>query len=380
MRPIVHAITPGDHFSPRTGSAIPTVVHGLATAAAAVGARGQAVLVDESTYRPRYPSAAQIEYAGAPMPRRSARVIDAGLARLGLPRRGAARAFTPLAAAMTGREPAFVLAHNAPVLPRLLHGQPHVPVLYAHNDILRTMGYREARGALGDVPAIVCVSRSLAEQTAARLPAELADRIRVVENGVDTATFFPSDAPKRERLRVLFLGRTIADKGPDVLLRAAAQLDRPDLEVVVVGSAGFDRSAPLTPYEESLRVLASRSRVPVAFERFVDRASVPGMLRDADIFVVPSRWPDPSPLTVGEAMASGLAVIGSRIGGIPESLGDAGILVDPDHPDQLAEALAHLADDEGSRSAFSARARERAEERSWARSWEQLSSVLRELS
>jgi glycosyltransferase involved in cell wall biosynthesis len=376
MKPLAHALTPGDHYSPRTGSAIPTVVHGLATAARDAGDAEQSVILDASTFHPRYPSARPIEYQGGALPGTRARAVDAALARLGLPRRAAARAFRPLADAMAGEPASVVLAHNAPMLPRLLRGTPHTAVLYAHNDILRSLGHAEARRALAEVPAIVCVSRSLAAQTSSRLPAELVERVRVVENGVDTTTFTPGTAARGERLRVMFLGRAIADKGPDVVVDAAARLGRDDIEVVIVGSAGFDRAADLTPYEVSLRRRAEASRTPVTFERFVDRAGVPSLMQDADVFVVPSRWPDPSPLTVGEAMASGLAVVGSRIGGIPETLGDAGMLVAPGDPEELAAALAHLADDDSARLRLAAAARARAEERSWARSWHQLAEVL----
>ncbi|MET0302546.1 MAG: glycosyltransferase family 4 protein [Microbacteriaceae bacterium] len=381
MRPVVHAITPGDHYSPRTGSAIPTVVHGIAAAALDAGAPMQSVLLDSSTYRPRYPSAEAIEYTGAPFPSMPARVVDAALGRLGLPRRSATRAFQPLADAMRDREPSFLLAHNAPALPRLMSAEQHRTLLYAHNDILRTMGHAEAHRSLDTVPAIVCVSGALAEITAGRLPSALADRIRVVENGVDTTTFHPAAEPSTgSRLRVMFLGRMIPDKGADVLLKAAGLLDRDDLEIIVVGSAGFDREAPLTPYEESLRRLASDARSEVVFERFVDRSGVPDLLRTADVFVIPSRWPDPSPLTVGEAMATGAAVIGSRIGGIPEVIGDAGVVVAPDAPAELAAAIEHLADDPTDRARLGAAARRRAEERSWANTWTQLQSLLAELA
>lgn len=377
MRPVVHAITPGDHYSPRTGSAIPTVVHGIAAAALDAGAPEQSVLLDRTTFRPRYASAEAIEYTGAPFPSLPARAVDAALGRLGLPRRAATRAYQPLAAAMRDRDASLVLAHNAPALPRLLAGQPHRTLLYAHNDILRTMGHAEARRALDDVPAIVCVSEALAAITAGRLPGPLADRVQVVENGVDTATFRPGGPVQgRDRLRIMFLGRMVPDKGADVLLRAAGALGRSDLEIVLVGSAGFERDAALTPYEESLRRLATDVRGSVVFERFVDRAAVPELLRTADVFVVPSRWPDPSPLTVGEAMASGLPLVGSRIGGIPEVVGDAGLLVPPDAPAELAAALESLADDASRRSRLGAAARARAEERSWANTWAQLSDLI----
>lgn len=378
MRSIVHAITPGDHYSPRTGSAIPTVVHGIASASTAAGAPRHAVLLEESTFAPRYDSAELIEYSGTSFPSLPARAFDVVLGRLGLPRRAAATAFRPMADALSGCDPSFVLAHNAPALPRLISTQPHTAILYAHNDILRTLTHTEASRTLEQVAAIVCVSDAMAEITRSRLPISLAERVRVVENGVDTVTFHPGNEPRsgRPRLRVMFLGRMIHDKGADVVVSAAALLNRDDLEFFFVGSAGFDRNAPLTAYEESLRRNAAPLGDRVRFERFVDRATVPDLLRTADIFVVPSRWPDPSPLTVGEALASGLPVIGSRMGGIPGALGDAGVIVDPDDPRELAAAIEHLADDPTELARLRLASRARAESRSWANTWSQLREVL----
>ena len=381
MRDIVHAITPGDHFSPRTGSAIPTVVHGLARSAESAGSTRHAVLLDRSTYAPRYDSADLIEYDGMPLPSFVARAMDAALGRLGLSRRAAANAFRPLASAMLDRESSFVLAHNAPALPRLLQGQPHTPVLYAHNDILRTLTHAEASRTLDNVAAIICVSEAMADVTRSRLPPSLVDRVHVVENGVDIDTFRPGAIPaERPRLRVMFLGRMIPEKGADVVAAAAALLDRADLEFVIVGSAGFDRHAPLTPFEQQLRRVAASLHNTVKFERFVDRARVPELLRTADIFIVPSRWHDPSPLTVGEALASGLGVIGTRMGGIPEVLGDAGIVIEPNDARALASAIERLADDPAELARYRAAARTRAESRSWSNSWRQLDAVLAELS
>lgn len=53
------------------------------------------------------------------------------------------------------------------------------------------------------------------------------------------------------------------------------------------------------------------------------------VLRTADVVVVPSRWAEPFALTALEGMAAGAAVVASDIGGIPEAVGTAGILVPP---------------------------------------------------
>ena len=381
-RRFVHVITPGDHYSPRTGSAIPTVVDGIARAAVRAGDARHAVVLDGSTYRPRYDSADIVEYDGAPAPVGTERYLDAARGLVGLPRSGAARYFSPAADALRDLPASVVLAHNAPIVPWLLRETPHTLVLYAHNDLLRTYSKPELGRMLAPAAAIVCVSESLARRTSDRLPRSLANRVAVVPNGVDTERFSPvgdatvDGSAGGRRPRIMFVGRVIPDKGADVLLRAAASLGASDAEIVIVGRPGFAPDAPLTDYETSLRALAGRCRCPVRFEQFVARPGLPELLRTADILVVPSRWPDPAPLTVGEALATGRPTIASRIGGIPELLGDAGVLVAPDSPSELAAAMRALLDDPARARSLGAAARRRAESHDWGRTWRDLRNVV----
>ena len=399
MKRVIHVLTPGDHFSPRTGSAIPTVVHGLATAAArdAPPVR-HAVVVDESTMRPRYDSAEAIEYERGPWLSRNDRALDQLRARLGGSRTATRRFYAPVADAIRNREPSIVLAHNAPVLPSLLRDTPHRVVLYAHNDVMRSYSRAEVQRALDGVAAIVAVGESLAQRTRAALPPNLAERVRVVRNGVDCEMFSPSrngqvvaaaavqgsiTPMNTRRLRVVFLGRMIEEKGPDVLIRAAGMLRRPDLEVLLIGSQGFARDAPLSQFERELRRLAdqtmSATGSAIRFEPFVDRLALPDLLRSADVLVVPSRWDEPSGLTAAEGLATGLPVIASRVGGLPDVVGSAGLLVAPDDPTALAAALASLADDPEERRARGRMARGHALEHDWSWAWSSLRRVLEEL-
>lgn len=391
MTDVLHTITPGDHFSPRTGSAIPTVVDGLAAAAGRDGGPFRHyVVLDRMTMRPRYDSAAVIEYDGARGPTRNERVVDLARGRIGLPRSAVARYFEPVARAIRTHEPAIVLAHNAPVLPWLLRDTQHRVVLYAHNDLFRTYSRREAGRVLDSAAAIVCVSDALADRTSAALPKRIAGRVRVVPNGIDCERFTPAmrregeaSATRDGRLRVVFLGRMISQKGPDVLIRAAERLGRPDLEYLLIGSHGFARDAPLSPYERELRRLAdaatAASGASIRFEPFVDRSELPALLRSADLLVVPSRLTEASGLTAAEGLATGLPVIASRLGGLPEVVGSAGVLVEPDDPTALAAAIAMLADDADARQRMSRRARDHAMAHDWSWAWSKLRRVLDEL-
>lgn len=371
----VHVVTPGDHFSPRTGSAVPTVVHGLAS----VAARRPAVLVASGTYPERYASAEVLEYAPVAEPGRAWRYADAGLGRLGAPRVGARR---PLRATLTAQEewpPSVVVAHNAPQLVPLVDRR-HVPVLYAHNDLLRSYGAAEVRRTVGRAAAVVCVSTFLGDRVRGQLGDGLAGRVAVVRNGVDVETFHPRRQPRDDdELRLLFVGRVIPEKGAHVLVEALARLGRPDVRATVVGSRGFDAAAGPSGYEQSLRARAAALGDRVTFLPFQERPRVAALMRDADVVVVPSVWAEPSGLTVLEGMASGAAVVASAVGGIPELAGDAATLVPPDDAGQLAEAIEHLADDRAALGRSRAGAREHAEASSWTRARRELDEVLEAL-
>lgn len=376
---IYHVLTPGDHYSPRTGSALPTVVHGLAKAALSLGAEAQfrqKVVVAAGTYEPRYESAEPLLYAPSPAPARHRRYLDMALGRVGLPRHASAAYFAPIAERIEREEPGVVLAHNAPLLPWLLRGSRHRVIVYAHNDLLRSYGRIEASRSLRNMSQLICVSQALASQLALTLPASMRDRIRVVPNGVDTQQFRPVSEREAGPLRVMFLGRAIPQKGADILLAAAVKLQRSDIHYLIIGSHEFNRSAALSKYEQRLRRLAAETVSRVDFEPFVDRTRLPALLQRADIIVVPSRWAEPSGLTVGEGLATGVPVIAAASGGIPEVLGDAGILFDPGRPDELAHAIQRLADDPDSRRELGLAARSRAEQHDWSWSWQQLRDLL----
>lgn len=152
--------------------------------------------------------------------------------------------------------------------------------------------------------------------------------------GTDLSVFRPGphDAP-RAPLRVGYSGRLESYKGVDVLLRAMTHL--PDAELLIAGD-GPQRSQ-LVELAASLGIEQS-----VTFLGHLG-PDLPAFYRDLDVLAVPSLptrgWLEQFGRVVVEAMASGVPVVASRSGALPDVVGKAGVLVEPGDPRQLAEAV-----------------------------------------
>lgn len=369
--------TPGDHYSPATGSAVMTIIYELGREHAKRG--GETRIVVGRGTRHDYPVGTPVEVDFPPLPSRRQKLVDAGLGRLGLPRRFGVSLYEPARAAI---EPDFegpLLLHNNPAPLRMLkrHSERACVCLYLNNVVFRTYSPREIRRVLAAADLAICVSDFIANDVESRAGG-LRDRLAVVHNGVDTARFRPVEGRADGEPVVLFLGRVVPEKGPDLLLRAARKIagrSRP-FKVRIVGSSGFSATDPLSPYERELRRLAAPIRDRVEFRPFADRAAILDEYASASVFCAPSNWDDPCPLTVLEGLACGLPTVASRRGGIPEIGGDAALYFRPPDADELAERLAHLLDDERAREEWGARARARAEAFSWSNQYVALRGAL----
>jgi glycosyltransferase involved in cell wall biosynthesis len=211
-------------------------------------------------------------------------------------------------------------------------------------DRTRRIWLRRAVGALVDAyvvvtPALAAIARKNRECDPARLS--------VVPNGIDETVFAPS-AQARQKTRVALeipenawvvgtVGRLAPEKDQALLVRAMLPLLGPRQHLVIVGEG---------PEREALQALIRSS----GRERYVHmtgaRGDIPLLLPAFDVFALPSLT-EGLPLVLLEAMSTGLAVVASAVGGIPDLVepGITGFLIPPGECAPLTAQLALLHDD-----------------------------------
>jgi glycosyltransferase involved in cell wall biosynthesis len=174
------------------------------------------------------------------------------------------------------------------------------------------------------------------------------DSIQVIPNAMDIQAFSPpQEKPSKPQVTVLFVGRLERAKGIEALIAAIPQVcaQVPNVQFRLVGP-----NRPRTggqPYADYIgQTLAPYIAAgQVVLCGFVTDEALRDEYAHADIAVVPSLLYESFSLTCSQAMAMALPVVASRIGGIPETLGDGefGVIVEPDNAGQLAAALVDLA-------------------------------------
>lgn len=179
--------------------------------------------------------------------------------------------------------------------------------------------------------AVICISEH--ERRAALSHGLPADRLQLVHNGI--AALAPPAGGRVPawppgRLRLLFIGRFDQQKGVDVLCDALRRLGPEAAALLAGGDVLGDGGARELP--ANARALG-----------WVDAAQLQDALAGADALIVCSRW-EGFGLVAAEAMRAGVAVVASRVGGLPELVDDgvSGLLVPPGDAAALAEALRGL--------------------------------------
>ena len=194
-------------------------------------------------------------------------------------------------------------------------------------------GFKSAARVLG-------VSNFIRQHTEERYPAARG-KSQTVYNGVDGNRFKPEaetvDAP------ILYVGRVETRKGVHVLVDAFEQViskQRPAIRLRIVGPHSYWHDQP-SPYYQALKErCAGNPRIELREPTF-DDAELAAIYRDSACTIVPSTFPEALGLTSLEAQASGVPVVVSDAGGLPETVdaGKSGLVFENGNATQLGEAV-----------------------------------------
>ena len=199
---------------------------------------------------------------------------------------------------------------------------------------------------------VATISHFTRSQAAMFAAPETMDRVHLIHCGVDPGRL-PAVDHHGVGDRLVFVGRVVEQKGLVVLFEAMRRLlgDHPGLSLTVVGDG---------PHREDLarRAAALGLGDHVEFVGATSQAEVVEILAKADLFVLPS-YAEGVPVVAMEALGSGVPVVASFVGGMPELVedGHTGFLVRPGDPEQLADRIGRLVADPGLRTRLGANGR-----------------------
>jgi starch synthase len=250
-------------------------------------------------------------------------------------------------------------ANMAGHLAKLLYGVPHVMTSHSLEPLRPWKAEQLAGGyalsswaeatAIEAADAVIAVSEGMRNDVLAAYPQVSADRVHVVHNGIDTELFAPRpDAAvlrrhgiDADRPVVVYVGRITRQKGLPHLLAAAREL-RADAQLVLCASAP-DTPEIASEVEQGVAELR-RGRTGVVWVRDpLPRPDLVTLLSSSTVFVCPSVY-EPLGIVNLEAMACGVPVVATAVGGIPEVVvdGETGRLVtyDAATPEAFERGLA----------------------------------------
>jgi len=231
----------------------------------------------------------------------------------------------------------FMSSHHYDVI--YYHGRPEILayllrhfkfksklIYHVHNDFFKTLSSSDLNLLAKNIDSIIGVSQFIIKN----LP-EALNTIpkKVVYNGVDLNHFQNNHTLQLRKIHnipekdfiLLFAGRFNPVKGLHFIINAFNKVSKNSSKIWLVFIGSADAGTANQKYYQRLRK-QTQNNPQIIWHGFVPPYDLPQFYKDADVFISPSIWDDPFPMAFIEALASGLPVLSTRRGGIPEMIKD----------------------------------------------------------
>ena len=236
---------------------------------------------------------------------------------------------------------AVILEHNIPMVWMIKWSGYKGKYFHHLHNLPRTNA--KCMGTLNKCAKFLCISQYMVNDImdeASPIGPVAKERTQILFNCIDTSLFRPIERSKLSISKevfgispnskvLIFAGRITWEKAIEKIFEALGFIKAENVELLVVGDMAMANQEK-SPYAGKLISMARKHQGKIHFTGYVQHDKLPEFYNLADLAILPSMWEEPAGLTMVEAMACGIPVITTRSGGIPEYVGDAGIVLNRD--------------------------------------------------
>ncbi len=220
--------------------------------------------------------------------------------------------------------------HNRPYLAKqIFNKSKKFPItLFFHNDPKTMKGSKsvlEREKILLKCAGVFCVSEFIKKQFLDGIKNDFG-KVHVLYNGVDRRL---RKIPSKKK-EVLFVGRLVYEKGAHIYTDVVSSVAKkfPEWTFGLIGSSILGNNNNKNFYARNIEEKFKNIGNQAKFYGFKNHEFVQNKMKDASIIIIPSLWEEPFGLVAAEAMSNGISIIASKVGGIPEIIGENGILIE----------------------------------------------------
>ena len=200
---------------------------------------------------------------------------------------------------------------------------------YLHNEVRSLF---KCEKEISSIRSLIGISQFVNDSFIKRVSSVSSDKCFIVKNGIDTDLFKERNNRRIEEYRkkfhinsndfvIVFAGRLVREKGALETIKAIKICNDRNIKLLIVGS-GFYCSDVVDAYLFELKKEAELIKDQIVFTGYIDYNNMPSIYHLADLAILPSIWDEPAGMTMVEAVVSGLPLITTNSGGIPEYISE----------------------------------------------------------